>query len=789
MIKKIYSILVLCFFSLFAKAQPDSILKVYANQFQEERLFIHFDKSNYSPGETIWFKVYLMQGLELSDISKTVYVDFIDSAGKTIKQFTAPVILSSAKGEFSVPENYTAGNLYIKAYTSWMLNYDSAFLYRKTINILQPLKESMLSKKPTTTIHFLPEGGSLVNGIKSKIAFKAITNNGLPCTVKGAVFSSSNGALIDSVVSIHDGMGYFYLTPNKGESYTVKWKDEWKTEHISNIPAIEETGVVMHVNQKDKKIFIEITRQDAAPEAHKLLRIVATLQKQMVFRGNVKLYNNNTAVIGVPVEQFPGGIIQLTIFDMNWKPLAERICFIKNQDIESLADARLVKPSLTPKAKNTLEINIPDTITSNLSVSITDAGTTNAANENIISGLLLTSDLKGYVHNPVFYFQNDADSTNQFLDLVMLTNGWRKINWQDVSLSKVPTIKHPRDTGFINIQGTVLGTTANLLRDAGDINVIIKTKDSSVKFYSLPIDKYGKFAVENTIFFDTASVFYQFNKNKNLVNVATIGLENSLIQASKNNVLNNAFDAKSKNDTLGDYKRNLLWQEQLKLNKLLGTTTLEGVTVKAKSKTSQDVFDTRYASSLFKNPEGILIDLMNETSALGAIDIFSYLRGRIPGLTINNTGANVSVTWRQASIPFYLDEMRVDADLLRNISVRDIAYVKLIRESGPATGLAVYTRKAEDVAPIPGKSLENKKVAGYTYVKEFYAPNYDKQPELKYYKDVRTTLYWNPFVLLDKKSRTILLPFFNNDDCKKIRINIQGFNTEGKLISIEKVVQ
>lgn len=791
MIQKLYFILLLCIFSVLAKAQPDSILKIYADKFQEERIYLHFDKTAYLPGETVWFKAYLMQGIELTDISKNFYVDFINEEGKTIEHFTAPIILSSAKGMFKIPATYKSNQLFIKAYTSWMLNFDSSFLYHKKLPIIQPNTQTVKQLTPTTEIFFFPEGGRLINELRTRVAFKATTTSGLPVSVKGAVYNNKN-VFLDSIETMHNGMGFFSLVPIKGESYTVKWKDEFKVNHISTLPTAIQEGVTIKADQKNKKLYIEIGRQTNAAENFKLIRIVATIKKQVVYRSNIK-FNNSSGAIGIiPVDGLPSGIILVTLFDINWMPLAERICFIKNDDFESLADARLFRPNFSAKAKNTIEINIPDTITTNLSVAVTDAVSVQSGKDNIISSMLLTTEIKGYVHEPIQYFLNDADSTNQNLDLVMLTNGWRKIHWQDVAANKLPTIQHPKDSAFLSIAATMFGVRTSLMRDAGDMNLIFKTKDSVVQFFSLPMQPNGKFLLKDLIFFDTATLYYQFNKNKDIVNVATVSFDNSFVKANEKTELKNLFINPAMLDTNGLFRRNQLWEKQLYLDKLLQTTTLDGVTVKAKMKTPAEAFEGKYASGLFRGGDGYLFDMMNNTGALGAIDIFSYLQGRVAGMMIQNTGSETSVRWRDGDVKFFLDEMPVEANVLKTISVTEMAYVKVLRPpfmGAPAGAIAVYTRKADDATPVPGKSLENKKVAGYTYFKEFYSPNYDKQPELKYNQDVRTTLYWNPFVLLDKKNRTIQLSFFNNDVSKKLRINIQGFNMEGKLVSIEKIVQ
>ncbi|MCU0320845.1 MAG: hypothetical protein MUE72_00430 [Chitinophagaceae bacterium] len=796
--QKVFNILcfIVAYVPFIAKAQPDSVLNVYANQYQEERIYIHFDKSSYLPGETIWFKAYFMQGIEPSNFSKNFYVEFANASGQVIHYFTAPIVFSSAKGMFALPNNFKESTLFVRAYTSWMLNFDSAFLYKKSIPIIQPTAtKSSKTSNAISSIHFFPEGGYLINNLKSKVAFKATDAYGYPIKFKGALYNKL-GKLIDSVKPTHNGMGYFYLTPQKGEIYTFKWVDELLNKQTTILPTSKDDGLVVQVKQQDQKLFFSVEKTATAKDNFKQIRIVATMHKNLVYRSNVKLLNNMAYNGEIPITNLPAGVLQITIFDMNWMPFAERICFIKNQENELLADARVFKPNLSAKAKNTLEINIPDEISANLSVAITDAESNAASKENILSSLFLTSDLKGYVHNPSAYFLNDLDSTNNNLDLVMLTNGWRRIKWDEVAASKMPTIQYPKDSTYLSIAGKLFGAKSAQIQDAGDINLIIKTKDSATSIVSLPLSKEGSFATKNQPFFDTVTIFYQFNKKKDLVYSTAINFSNLLLQPNTQITIDSLFKNTTALDTNGLFRKKQLWQNQQDLDKLLQTTTLAGVTVKAKQRRPVDELESKYASGLFKGGDGYQFDFINDIAAQSSMDIFTYLAGRVAGLLINNAGAQTTATWRGSPTSLFLNEAPVDASVLRDIQVADIAYVKVIRPpfigaSGGGAGgaIAVYTRRGADTRSVSGKGLENKKLAGYTFIKEFYAPNYEFNPDLKYDKDVRTTLYWNPFVLSDKKNRTIQITFFNNDISKKLRIDIQGMNEEGKLVSIQQLIQ
>lgn len=797
--KKVFNILyfIIALMPFTAKAQPDSILNIYAAQFQEERIFIHFDKTSYLPGETIWFKAYLMQGIEISDISKNFYIEFADAAGNVLHYITAPIVLSSAKGMFKVPETFKENTLYIRAYTSWMLNFDSAFLYKKSIPIIQPsAKQPTKFVQPITSLNFFPEGGYLVNDLKSKVAFKATDAIGNPVYFKGAILNKL-GKIVDSVKPTHNGMGFFYLTPQKGEIYTLKWIDEWQVAHNSVLPTAKEDGLVMNLKQEDQKLLVKVTRPPNSKDNFKLIRIVATMHKQMVYRVSTRLVNAESYNGEIPIANLPEGVLQVTVFDMNWMPFAERICFIKNQDNELLADARVFKPKLSSKAKNILEINIPDEISANLSVAITDAESNAASKENIISTLFLTSDLKGYVHHPYAYFINDLDSTNKNLDLVMLTNGWRRIKWEEVATNKLPTIHFPRDSTFLSIAGQLFGARPSQIIDIGDINLILKTKDSATSVLSVPLKPNGSFVSKNMSFFDTVTVYYQFNKKKDLINSTAVTFSNLLLPPNQQILIDGTFQTNATLDTNGLFRKKQLWQKKQDLDKLLQTTTLANVTVKAKQRSRIEELEAKYTSGMFQGgDDGYQFDFANDLTAQAAIDVFSYLSGRVAGLVINNTGAQTSATWRGSPTSFFLNEMPVDASNLKDINVADIAYVKVIRPpfigaagGGAGGAIAVYTKRGSDTRSITGNGLENKKLAGYTFIKEFYTPNYETNPDLKQESDVRTTLYWNPFVLSDKKNRTIQITFFNNDISKKLRLDIQGMNEEGKLVSIQQLIQ
>ena len=218
---KRYSITV-CLFVFFvfqAGAQIiDSTIAVYADQYGQERTYLHYDKSTYAPGETIWFKAYLMSGIFAADASKTFYIDWTDDNGSLLLHSIDPIVDATSNGQFDIPPGYTGKFIHVKAYTKWMLNFDSSFLYNKDIRILSKTTSSPSAKNTIlSTLQFFPEGGDAIAGIINKIAFKANDQWGRPLKIKG-VIQDKEGVVIDSLHVIHDGMGYFFLLPQAVES-------------------------------------------------------------------------------------------------------------------------------------------------------------------------------------------------------------------------------------------------------------------------------------------------------------------------------------------------------------------------------------------------------------------------------------------------------------------------------------------------------------------------------------------------------------------------------------------
>ena len=771
----------------------DSMMGVLANQYPQQKVYVHFDKSVYRPGETIWFKAYLFAGFEPSNFSKNFFAELIDQNGTVLQRKVCPIVEASAAGNFDLLPTQN-NNVFFRAYTSWMLNSDTAFIFKRNITVVssEPNKFKQVPEVLVTQLKLFPESGDLVNEVESVVAFMATNNKGKPVKVTGDI-KNSTGETITSFKAQHDGMGTFLLLPKPNETYTAFYTDEFGKQGSVALPAAKANGVVLQINSSgNKKVFI--VKRGALADGLETVNIVAHMAQQIVYKAKVPLKETIVNSGAIPASALPTGILQVTVFSDRWEPLAERIVFVNNDNYKFEASLTTPITNLGKRGKNIFEINVEDTLLANMSISITDAEIGRTSTEdNIISGLLLSGDIKGIIYNPTYYFANNADSTVNNLDLVMLTHGWRRFNWQNITRPRKPFIKYPADQPLSLIAKVFGVNPSSPIRPDETMTVILQTKDSTTQVISVPKTGPTEFALRNFVFYDTLKLYYQFDKDKKLASNTSLLFENGLYKGPR--VISLPEYTIGNIDSLIINRAKYFADQIYKFGDGTKVNVLQEVIVKTKTRSKIDELDKKYASGLFSGGDAVTFDFVNDPQSSSFPNIFTYLQGRVAGLQITNNGSNVSLLWRGSATTTFLNEMQVDANTLSTISVADIAYVKVFRPpffgafgGGSGGAIAIYTRKGGDQPINPGKGLDRSFITGYSVMKQFYSPDYSNtQDEIT--SDLRSTLYWNPFVFTDATKTKVKIEFYNNDISKAMRVVIEGVNEYGKLIRIEKVVQ
>lgn len=785
---------------LFAAAgsaqQIDSMMSVYADLAPKEKIHIHFDKSVYNKEETVWYKVYILDDDNaLTALSKNVYMEWYDTTGKMITQTVAPLFQSTAKGSFEIPANYNGNFLRVKAFTRWMLNDDPAFMYERDLTV--NTSTTKISTKPVaykTSVNTFPEGGFLVQGLSSRVAFKATNQFGNPVSIKGVLVNDKNKVL-DTLRVKHDGMGSFYMIPNEGETYKLNWTDEYGVSGSTPLPEAKTQGARISVRTTNDKAKFQVERTQNAPDNFKQLNLMVHMNQNLYYKIKLNAAEKTILNAEVPIDEMPTGILQFTLFTSDWIPVSERVVFINNRLHEFNAKVNAALLSVDKRGKNVFDILVPDTSFTNMSIAVTDAGLNPADQNTIYSDLLLSSEIKGKVYNAGYYLSSDADTVTAHLDLVMLTNGWRRFDWDKIKAHTPPTITYPAETDYMKLHGKVFGLKPGMSSTPPMLNMFVVGKDSSKQFFFSPVDKNGEFE-QPLFFYDTAKIYYSFNQNKKLGEVTQVQFDNGLLRQVPKKIQMGYTRPYFLSDSIANAKLVQLLIAQELLKKQMASATLQEVIVRTRQKSKEQILDEKYSSGLFSGGDATTFDLTDD-KMIGAQDILTYLQGRVAGLQITGSGANMTMTWRGGTPDLYINEMRSETDMVQGIPISDIAMVKVFRPpffggigGGSGGAIAIYTKKGADGrrADPNAKGLDNTILGGYSRFKEFFNPSYEKPTDGSADPDNRITLYWNPYVLTNKKSPRLRIQFFNNDFTRQYRVVLEGVNAKGQLTRVVRTV-
>ncbi|RYY38731.1 MAG: hypothetical protein EOO08_13005 [Chitinophagaceae bacterium] len=772
-----------------AAQRLDSLLDLQRAADPHEKIHMHFDKSAYNPGETIWFKAYLFNGFGLSEDTRNFYAELLDANGRLLERVTAPVVFAGAYGSFALDSAYARSLVYVRGYTLGMLRADTSYLYNKALRILGKTSPAPATT-PSFNLAFLPEGGGWVRGLPVTMAFIATDNRGLPAAAAGFI-EDQNGARVIDFKTVHNGMGSVQLMPVAGKRYRAQWKDEKGKPHTTALPAFTDDGIVLRVSDDPGGKRFTVQRTASVDAARQRLHIVATMNRQLLYQAEISLAAKPSATGVFPTDPLISGIMTITVFDSSYKPLAERICFVNKHDYEFDGDVYFTQKNGAARTLNRFEVSVSDTLPANLSVSITDAdrNETNAMEDNIVSRLLLTSDLRGPVVNPYYYFYSNSDSVAIQLDLLLLTHGWRKFNWDDVRAGRVKS-SPAQPENYITLQGQVQGLAPGRLGGNLQLNGILETADSVRHLLFLPVDKKGNVSADGLVFYDTARLYFSFNDKNIPKGTGILQLQNGLRMNALPGLPDTSLARLLPNATAAQLAAN---NKALTLARQRGSglvaKELANITVEGRRRSNRDKIEQRYVSPLFAG-DASSFDLVADPNARNYRDVFQYLQGRVAGVQIGS-GTPPTLSWRGSTPSLYLNEMQTDATQLSAIPMNDVAYIKVFRPGeSPVYGggggvIAIYTRKGGDVMESRDAGLSSALVAGYSTQRQFYAPDYATDAS-SVGGDFRSTLYWNPSIFVDRSRRKIRFQFYNNDLTKNFRLVLEGVDAEGRVLHVEK---
>lgn len=340
------SVLSLCYLSAYSQVDNNVLKNVvskltrYASDHASEKAYLHFDKPYYAAGDTIYFKAYVTFGERHrpSKLSGVLHVDLINTNNKIDRSIKLQIIDGITWGDFALPDSLPKGNYRVRAYTQWMRNEGNYFY--QTIPVGSTLNNKIAESSTAHTtatntkqdIQFFPEGGEMVTGILSKVAFKAIGVNGLGADVKGVIIDNT-GTELSKFNASHLGMGYFYLTPMQGKTYRAKVTYSNGAQSINDLPMARDKGIVLKINNDNlgaAPLQIIANESYLAENHDKAINL-------LVYSGgiaNMVTIRLDSALINLTIlkRHLLPGITRVTLFSETGEPLCERLIFVQKPD-------------------------------------------------------------------------------------------------------------------------------------------------------------------------------------------------------------------------------------------------------------------------------------------------------------------------------------------------------------------------------------------------------------------------------------------------------------------------
>jgi hypothetical protein len=759
-----------------------------------EKVHLHLDKPYYAVGEDIWIKAYLVtaEKNEPSLISKVLYIDLISEKNEIRKKLTLPIENGLAFGNISLLDSLTSGKYRVRAYTNYMRNYADNFFFEKTIEIgnvldnqddkAKPTKE----RKPELNLQFFPEGGNLVVGNRTKIGVKAVTSDGLGANLSGYIISKSKEKVAEFTTE-HAGMGAFAFMALADESYSAIVTLTDGTTKSFNFPAAIANGYALAVNSNEENLNIKVFGSSKLVNNDVFLVAQSNGVAYASFAGKI---DRSNLLVNIPKKNFPTGMVHLTLFNSESKPVAERLVFVNHQD-DLKIEVTPGSPSSATKKK--VDINLLTTdvsgnlVDGNFSVSVVDEGKVPFSEDDevtILSNILLTSDLKGFIEQPNYYFNRANADREKYLDQLLLTQGWRRFIWQDLVSGNDPNLTF-RPEESLEITGQI--TLGNKPLADAKINLF-----STVPNFILNLDTVsnaqGNFIFDRLELPDSASFIIQAKSKTNSKDI--------LIRVNQRPSIN-PYVNNGKSINILPYLQNTkeMYTELSKYNQLDKSISLKQVTIKAKVRLPLPL---NVPGS--QNASGAADQVITAKMLEGSINIFSPFY-KAPGVIVKlvngrrilySTKAQTSITAKPPML-LIVDGVQINQleapDYIDGINPMDIEGIEILTSSynlsvlGPdAQGGAIYiTTKSGPRGNLPpATNIAKLTNVGYSSTKQFYSPAYDDPKINSQMQDLRSTIYWNPNINTNIKGLANF-SFFNASTPGKYRVTIEGMDAFGNI--------
>lgn len=796
-----------CLLPLPAQNESDSDFSVQAvqllnqqlNAYPQEKVYLHTDKPYYAAGDTIWFKAYLVHAAlhQSMHYSRYVYVELVNSRGEVVTRERVRPEKDSYYCQMAVKPQTPPGEYSLRAYTNYMRNLPEDYFFRKTIYIGNAVGEgredasaAILSLPDSQyggdgaqkaaggqagyDLQFFPEGGHLIAGCLQQVAFKAVDKDGWGCDVHGRIIDQ-DGREVGSFQSSHLGMGQTSLQAQAGGQYTAVCENSLGEELRVALPSPQSEGYSLSVTRDNERLYVSVLRPEGAPLQQELY-LLAHMRGLPLFRS---FFGPDRPTVALPTADMPCGVLQVLLLDDRGEILAERLSFIR-QPKAVTADLAFDKSAYGRRERVYARLKLTDSqgepVKGDLSLSVTDDQSVllDSSAMTIESYLLLSSDLRGHIERPGDYFLASNTMADYQLDLLMLTQGWRRYDLPRLMKGDItPLTQYELEVG-----STLCGRLQTFPIRRAIPNANISVFNPVFNYVnSVQTDNRGRFCIEGFEFPDSSSFFIQAEKKQQGIIMELTAEAQSFPPVA----LQLPARRKEWDDPVMEHflskSRERWYQEN-------GGMVINLGEVSVTAKRSDNLRKERGAMYTYANytfePEEI-----EDLVGLRLIDVLI----QAPGITLDASGEGVLM--RNASPLIVIDNMESQMSDLSTIQVADVELIDILRDPvqtamyrGGGNGvICIYLKRGQRTEDMQlGSHQKLIPYMGYTTPKEFYQPMYSVESQRQSrLPDLRSTLSWQPNLHSDSTGQAEIR-FYTGDERGYCTMIIEGISDQGEVV-------
>ncbi len=638
-------------------------------------------------------------------------------------------------------------------------------------------------------VSFFPEGGYIPSGESSRIAFKVINSRGLPENARISVTDSA-GIVVARAETVHDGMGQFYITADRKEVFSAVCTNDRGLEKRYELPRAKDGIFALSTEKTGDTLFVSLLKSSDITEEQNLFLLLHT-------RGIIHYampWNNDFSTISFNTGKFPSGILQVILFDANMNPLSERFVFCLGDD-QSRTIFEPDRQNYEKRQQVTAAVQIrgPDGAprSGSFSVSVTDNNDVIPdSTVSILNTILLTSDLKGHINNPGFYFQKNNPHAAEGVDLLMLTNGWRRYDIPAALAGNFQRMKYPARSGM-EISGTVRTLITGKPVKKSEVTIF---SWGTGYFDITETDSTGRFTFSGIEFRDSTEFVIQA-LNKAGRPFVDLVLENEMFLSEKALPVKTAdiTEESEVSERLSSYITRA--DTRYTMENGMRTVYIEEVIIKGKAPDKKKYSFSYYMPKVTQQSLYMIdYDFITEMQPTFMSDIiyrFPFTRVENGKVIIDRMSYSLDGGSGSRPAVLVLDDMIIqeyNIDDLDPYSIERVAILKgaqtvLLGGAGAAGAIVITTKKGMSAyKEVPKYHIKTTTPLGYQEPVEFYSPRYEtKDKRESGPPDLRTTIYWNPDVKVSADGDAVF-DFYTSDATAEYTVLLEGITADGLII-------